>query len=61
VTSSWSSLQAVTHSPMWFRITTHNPIRREEENKAASQLMKTVPSDCGVPFDKTKVKVVNKC
>jgi hypothetical protein len=42
VTSSWYSLQAVTHTPLWSLITTPTPIR-EIEKIAASTLTKTMP------------------
>jgi hypothetical protein len=39
VTSSSNLLHAARNLPLWSLITTHAPIREEEENKAASMLM----------------------
>jgi hypothetical protein len=47
VTSSRSSLQAIKQTPLCSQITTPIPIRREGENRAASTLIRTVPSGGG--------------
>jgi hypothetical protein len=51
VTASKTWLQVIKHIPMWFLSTTPTPILEEGANKAASTLIKTVPSG-GVQWGK---------